>query len=143
MAEAQNLKTHRKFVPWYHFFTLLVLLANVIWHLVDAVKGFSVRSGFDVLVAMAILMAAFYARVFPSGAQDRIIRNEERERLHALLPADRHGDIMKFSGGQLIGMRFASDAEIPELSAKVLAEGLGQEALKKHIKDWKADNDRI
>ena len=143
MAEAQSLANHRRFVPGYHFFVLLVLLANTIWMIVDAFRDFSARGVFDVLVAAALFMAAVYARVFASKAQDRIIRNEERARLQNVLPADRQGDIEKFSIGQLVSMRFASDEELPALSATVLAGSTEPEAIKKAIKNWRADHDRL
>lgn len=143
MAEAQNLSNHRKFVPLYHFFVLPILLINMVWVIVDVARAFTGRGAFDAAVAVALLLTAFYARVFSAGAQDRVIRNEERARLRALLPADRHGEIEKFTMGQLVGMRFASDEELPELAKTVLANGTGQEPLKKLIKNWRADHDRI
>ena len=49
-----------------------------------------------------------------------MIRLEERLRLEKLLPAELQSRIPSFSTDQLIGMRFAADAELPALARKVL-----------------------
>ena len=40
---------------------------------------------------------------------------------------------------QIIGLRFASDEEFPELAKKAIADGMGEEDIKKAIKNWRAD----
>jgi len=44
---------------------------------------------------------------------------------------------------QIVGLRFASDAEFVELARKAAAEGLPQDAIKRSVKTWRADHDRI
>ena len=141
---AQQLSNHRKFVPVYHYLVLPVLLANTIWVAVDVFRGgFSVRGALDILVAFSLLALALFARVFPLGVQNRVIRNEERERMKKVLPAEAQGDINKFTAGQMVGLRFASDAELPALAKSVLTNGTSQEPIKKEIKNWRADHERI
>ena len=44
------------------------------------------------------------------------------------------------SGGQLVSLRFASDAELPALARKVLDEKLSErKAVKQLVKNWKPD----
>ena len=74
------------------------------------------------------------------SVQDRVIRLEERLRCERLLPQDLHARIVEFEPGQLISLRFASDAEFPTLARKVLNEKMtDRKAIKQQIKDWRAD----
>ena len=143
MAEL-NYANHRKFVPLYHFVTFGILLINFILTIVRLFPPNSDVPLFDrivnVAVAVALMLIAFYARVFPLRAQDRIIRMEERARLERLLPADLKGRIGELSTGQLIALRFASDGEVAELTRTVLDQGIRkQDDIKKKIRDWRAD----
>ena len=90
MAEQtlQTFKSHTKNVPLFHFVALPILLLNVIWSLVRAATDFSAHTAIGIVVAFALLVVAFFARVFALGAQDRVIRLEERLRMQHLLPDD-------------------------------------------------------
>jgi len=143
---AQSFQNHRKFVPGFHFVTLGILTLNLLWSLYRLFTG--TLPVFDrvlaVLVAFALALLAFYARTFPLGAQDRVIRLEERLRLARLLPADLQPRIDELSRGQLIALRFAGDAEVADVVRKVLAENITkQDDIKKLIRDWKADHFRL
>jgi hypothetical protein len=49
----------------------------------------------------------------------------------------------EFTMNQLCALRFASDAELPELARKVLGEKLDdRKAIKKMVRDWQADTAR-
>ncbi|HEX3528461.1 MAG TPA: DUF6526 family protein [Thermoanaerobaculia bacterium] len=141
----QSFQNHRKYVPMFHFVTLGILAVNLLWSAYRLFTG--AGPIFDrilaVLVAFALAVLAFYARTFALGAQDRVIRLEERLRLARLLPADLQPRIDDLSRGQLIALRFAGDAETPDLVRKVLAENITkQNDIKKLIKDWRADHFR-
>jgi hypothetical protein len=137
----QNLQNHSRLVPPFHMFVLPVLLINIggaIYHLVKL--GISFNSVFGVLMALALFVLAFYARTFAMTVQDRVIRLEMRLRLGELLPAELRPRIPEFTAGQLISLRFASDAELPALARKVLDDKLGdRKAIKQLIKDWQGD----
>jgi hypothetical protein len=63
-----------------------------------------------------------------------------RLRLEKLLPADLKSRILEFSVGQLIALRFASDAELPDLARRVLDEKVkDKKSIKQMIKTWKPD----
>jgi hypothetical protein len=63
-----------------------------------------------------------------------------RLRLARVLPADLQPRIGDFTIDQLISLRFASDAEMPELARKVLDEKMNdRKAIKQQVKDWQAD----
>ena len=145
----QSFATHRKFVPGYHYLTLGILTINLLWSVYRVFKPFEPASPiFDrllaVLVAVALGLIAWYLRVFPLRAQDRVIRLEERHRLEGLLPADLKGRLGELNTGQLIALRFASDAEVVDLTRVVLEQKItGQNDIKKKIRDWRADHLRM
>ena len=60
--------------------------------------------------------------------------------MQEILPADLKARILEFQPGQLVALRFASDAELPELARKVLDEKLtDQKAIKLMVRDWQGD----
>jgi hypothetical protein len=142
MPEQQNFSNHAKFFPPFHFFAAPILLANLIWSFFRLKpSGYSAYSIFQVLVAAALVVTLTIARVMALKVQDRVIRLEERLRYQRLLPADLQPRIEEFSVNQLISLRFASDAELPELARKVLDERLDdRKTIKQLIKIWKPDH---
>jgi hypothetical protein len=87
-----------------------------------------------------LLLAGLFIRFFALKAQDRAIVAEERFRHYVLtnkiLPP-------ALSVRQIIGLRFASDEEFPELAEKAARENLSEEDIKKAIKNWKGDFYRV
>jgi hypothetical protein len=89
------------------------------------------------LMAFALLTFALFARLFALTVQDRVIRLEMRLRMAEILPADLQPQIPEFTVGQLVSLRFASDAELPALARKVLDDKMeSRKAIKQMIKDW-------
>ena len=141
MPQTQNLANHAKLVPAFHFFVLPMLAINLVSSIIQAVHSFSVRSVIAVLTAAALVLLALYARMFALTVQDRVIRLEMQLRLQNLLPTDLRSRIPELTVSQLVALRFASDAELPELARKVLAENLaGRKAIKQLVRDWQPDN---
>jgi hypothetical protein len=137
----QNFANHTKFVPAYHFFAVPVFVANFVWSLFRLrTLGFSFAGVFGVLVAAALVVLVFVARLFALAVQDRVVRLEEQLRYARLLPADLLARTAELTMGQVIALRFASDAELPALARKVLDEKLVErKAIKQLIKNWKPD----
>jgi Family of unknown function (DUF6526) len=141
MAQSgQTYKTHTRFFPPFHFFVVPVLLINVLvagWMLYRAPGGFAL---WQVVVAMALLMAALTARLMALAVQDRVIRLEMRLRLREVLPADLQARISDITREQCVGLRFASDAELPGLVRKVLSGDLKTTSdIKQQVAQWQGD----
>jgi len=140
MSQPQNFQNHARFVPAFHFFVAPVFLLNVVWSIVRVVRSFSVGTIMALLVAIALFLLAFTARIFALTVQDRVIRLEMRLRMQQLLPADLRGRIPEYTVDQLVALRFASDVELPALARKVLDEKLtNRKAIKRMVQDWQAD----
>jgi low affinity Fe/Cu permease len=138
---AQNYANHRRFVPLYHFVLFAVLVVNLLWTVVQAVRGFSFATVWGVVMALALLAIYFYMRVFALTVQDRVIRLEMRLRLKQILPEDLRERIGELTPSQLIGLRFASDAEMAELVREVLTNNIQErEVIKRKVRDWQADH---
>lgn len=136
----QNFENHVKFIPAFHIGVLGIFGANIIWSAIRLIQGFSTERVIGLLVAIALLMTAFYGRIFALTVQDRVIRLEMRLRLERVLPAELRSRIAEFSVGQLVALRFASDAELPELARKVLDGKIeDRKAIKQMVRDWQAD----
>jgi Family of unknown function (DUF6526) len=145
--EAQDVSNHARFVPLYHFVASLLLLVNLVWgcvriyHLRDAGRFALANAGVELLVAVALVIIWAYMRIFPLAVQDRVIRLEMRLRLAEALPADLRPRVVELTPQQLIALRFASDAELPELVRAVLEGRLRRQAeIKGQIRSWQADH---
>jgi hypothetical protein len=142
MAERQpqNFANHRKIVPLYHVGVFGILAINLIWRLIRLVRWTSWQALLELAVAVALLGISFYVRIFALTVQDRIIRLEMRLRLKEILPADLRGRIDELTRDQFVALRFASDAEMPDLLREVLTNNIGsRDEIKRRIKNWTPD----
>ena len=141
MAErVQTYKNHTRLLPPFHFFIIPVLALNVVNELRRAWYYPSPGRAVAVVVALALLALGFMARVMAVTVQDRVIRLEMRTRLQQVLPADLRPRINELTPRQLVALRFASDAELPEIVREVLAGRLTTpKEIKLRVKDWQAD----
>ena len=140
----QNFANHGKIVPPFHFFAIPVFLINFLWSLYRLWQlGFSFTGIFGVILAAALVILVFEARLFALAVQDRVIRLEERLRYAQVLPADLQARTGELTINQIVSLRFASDAELPTLARQVLDEKLTErKAIKQLIKRWKPDYQR-
>lgn len=140
----QSFSNHAKLVPAYHGAATALLMVPTFYFLFSTVTAFSVGNLMIALFAVGVVIAALFARVFPLGVQDRVIRLEERMRMERVLPDDLKGRIDEVSTDHLIGLRFAPDEELADLTRRVLdGELADRKAVKEAIKNWRADNQRI
>tara|TARA_B100000029_G_scaffold475946_1_gene519656 strand:+ start:513 stop:953 length:441 start_codon:yes stop_codon:yes gene_type:complete len=140
----QNFSNHAKWVPGFHYFVLPTFLINALYAIYSVVGIWTFDAVLNAIVGVALFFTAVFGRVFALGAQDRVIRLEMRLRMKELLPDDLQGRINEFSPQQMVGLRFASDAELPDLARKVLDEQItAATPIKKEIKDWQGDYYRV
>lgn len=143
MAEPQSFKNHAKFDPPYHFFLAPVVIILFILSVIDLIRNPGWMTAIQVLVVVWLFVLLLKMRVYPLKVQDRVIRLEERLRLQSVLPAALQPRICELSEDQLIGLRFASDAELQGLVEKTLAGNWNRKQIKEAIQNWRADDWRI
>lgn len=143
-APTQTFENHARFVPLYHYVTYPLILVVLVWSVVRLVQVPSADRLLVFLLSLGLALAAYWARAFALGVQDRVIRLEERLRLERLLKEDMRARIDDLTVDQLIGLRFASDPELEELVGAVLAGGVAdRKAVKAMVKSWRPDHQRI
>ncbi len=146
MPAGQSYSSHARYDPPFHFILGPILILNL---------GFAVYATIDqwprnrflllwwVVMSAALIVLAGRSRGSALKAQDRIIRLEERLRLAAVLtPADLER-CRELTEEQLVALRFASDAELPSLASRAVAEKLTPRRIKQSIASWRSDHFRV
>jgi hypothetical protein len=139
----QNYGNHTRFDPLYHFFALPVVMLSVIVTLVHCLHRRNPFSIWLVVFSISIVVVTLKVRLYATKLQDRIIRLEERLRRYGLLPETLRARIGELTEAQLVGLRFASDGEIPGLVEEALSKKLPVSEIKKSIKVWRPDYFRV
>jgi len=88
------------------------------------------------LLAYAAAVAVYNVRQFALKLQDRIIRLEMQTRLARL---GREADLARLSLRQIVALRFASDAELPALLQRAIAEKMTHDQIKRAVTTWQGD----
>lgn len=129
-----------------HTPVLLILLVNIlvsiIWASVAHTPGLPLRM-WVVLLSAALFVSSLKARTNAQRVQDRLIRLEERLRYQALLTPAEATAALALPLPKLIALRFASDAELPTLIHRALAEDLTPKQIKQAITNWRPDTHRV
>lgn len=140
----QNYQNHSRLDIGFHGILALLLIVGLIGSGVNLYESLYSDNLYSASLIMLLFVCSTimyaYMRIFPLKAQDRAIRTEENFRYYVLtgktLPAELKID-------QIIALRFASDAEFPELTARTVKENLKAKEIKQAIHDWKADYHRV
>lgn len=140
MMQEQNLKSHARYVPGFHFITSGIIFIAFVISVILLVSDFSLTTIFYFLVVTSMGLLFAYLRIFATKNQDRIIRAEENFRSYRLT-----GKVLdsRLRRSQIIALRFASDEEFATLQEKAVKENLSATEIKKSIQQWKADHHRV
>ena len=143
--KTQSYKNHIRFYPPHHFVYYPIVLAflsfsiyfafttedKLLWSFISAI--------FVVLFCLAFMLRQHYALTL----QNRLVRLELRYRYLATT-GQRFEEIeRKLEDAQLFALRFAPDEELAGLTNRVLNENLSGDDIKKAIKNWKGDYERV
>lgn len=140
----QDFKNHARYEPGWHFVTFPIAFLTFIgsiYHLTQA-WGTETQYAAALLVATTLSLcgATFYSRLFALKAQDRVIRLEESLRAQRLTGS---GLDPRLTMRQIIGLRFASDAEWADLAKRAADEGMSEKDIKQAVKNWRSDTYRV
>jgi hypothetical protein len=135
VATPQTYANHRLRAPvWLAaWFGAVFATGALIW---VAFQAPSLQSAALALLGLVVLVGVTQTRTFPLRVQDRVIRLEMQMRLARL---GRERDMERLSLSQLLALRFASDAELPALIDRAIAENLTADQIKRAVTDWQGD----
>ena len=138
----QSFQNHAMYQPSWHYWAVPAALIYFSYCAVALARGGIVaHEVFDLIGAIALNAGIWSARIMVLSVQDRLIRLEMRLRLREVLPAPLAARIPELTKGQLVGLRFASDAELPALVERVLrGELVRAKDVKAAVKDWQPDH---
>ena len=139
--QEQRYDNHKQIVYSYYLFTGVPILLLIGIAIVKIINNASNDLGWILLlIGWILLTLLFRSRAFALKAQDRAIRAEEGLR-YFILTGKRFDERLTIM--QIIALRFASDEELVLLAQKAADEGLSNDAIKRQISSWRADNYRI
>jgi len=143
--QEQSYAKHAKFVPMFHLVLGLIILASLVGSFVNLWQSWGdherlYNASLIAAMSVALFLLFVFTRNFAMGVQDRAIRAEENLRHFAL--AGKRLD-PRLTIKQIVGLRFASDAEFVELARKAAESGMTLDEIKKSVTNWRADHDRV
>lgn len=143
--ESQSYANHRQFVPMFHAVLFGILVLTLIGACVNLYESWGnhdrlYSAALILVLTFCALLSWVFIRIFPLKAQDRAIRAEENLRHFALT-----GKLLDPRLGirQIIALRFAPDDEFVALARRAAEEGLAPDAIKRAVKNWRADTYRV
>ena len=141
----QSYANHRQTVFGFHVVLGLLILLTFVGSLVNlwlsrADHHRLYNAALIVVLSIVAALLFVYSRIFALKAQDRAIRAEENLRHFAMT-----GKLLdpRLTIRQIIGLRFASDGEFVTLAQRAANEGLSEDAIKREVKNWRADTYRV
>ena len=140
----QDYSNHRRFSPVDHFVLSPLMLAIVAGAAANLLgpggTGHPYTASLVLALSVVVTANAVAARIFALKAQDRAIRAEESLRHYVLagqLPDAR------ISMRQMVALRFAPDGEFVRLAARAAGEDLSADEIKRAVRKWREDHDRV
>lgn len=139
-ATTQNYANHRRYFSLYHSVALPIFIVNVFVTLTVAARHPSLLSAWSFVVAVAFVVGLVASRTSTLIVQNRVIGLEMRLRLATILPVELCQRIPELQLKQLVGLRFAGDAELPGLVERCLrGELVTADSVKRAVQNWRPD----
>lgn len=143
MAAEQTYANHTRWFPLYHFVVVPLLLVNLGVAVTALVRAPSPATAWQTVLATVLILLGVSARMMALTVQNRLVRLEERLRLREVLPSELQGVIPDLRTRHLIALRFAADAEVPDLVRRIRAGDLDRmDDIKRAIRTWRPDRMR-
>ena len=140
-SEKQVYRNHTRWFPLYHFVASPITGLYALWAIWTAIRVPGITEIVHAIWAVGIAVCLLTARFMAVTVQNRVIRLEMRLRLREVLPAPLASRINELTVRQLIGLRFAGNAELPSLVARTLKGELAdQKQIKQAVTDWQGDH---
>ncbi|MCT2561752.1 DUF6526 family protein [Chryseobacterium herbae] len=142
----QNYKNHKKFYPPHHFIYLPILIVLEIvgmYKIWDNPENQLTWILFSIVFFLLFYLAFMTRQHYALGLQNRMVMLEFKQRYFEIFGkrSDEMTDQLKFS--QIAALRFAYDDEFKELLNRALQENISGDEIKRSIKNWRADHQRV
>lgn len=142
----QNYKNHRKFYPPHHFIYLPILIVLEIYGIYkiwDDTENKLTWILFSIVIFLLFYLAFMTRQHYALGLQNRMVILEFRQRYFEIFGkrSDEVAEKLRFD--QIAALRFAYDDEFRELLNKAINENISGDEIKRSIKNWKADHQRV
>jgi hypothetical protein len=141
----QDYSNHKQYVPIFHYVLFGILVLTFIGSLVNLYKSWGdhlrlYSASLLAVLTFSVIMLSLFCRVFALKAQDRAIRAEENLRHYVLT-----GKLLdsRLSVRQTVALRFSPDEEYVELARRAAGEQMTPDAIKRAIRNWRADLYRV
>ncbi len=142
--EVQSYKNHARFHPPFHYVLAPIVLIHFVWTAKVFFNSANWYTGEQLMLAVGFVVMAVLTRTCALQAQNRTIRLEERMRFERILPSELATKASDLPVGQIVALRFASDAELTGLVGQVLGGKLTtQKEIKEAIVNWRPDHCRV
>lgn len=144
--KTQNYSNHRKFYPPHHFVylpLLFILEGYGIYKIWEDAEHQLIWILFSLVIFLIFYLAFMTRQHYALGLQNRMVKLEFRQRYFEIFNKRTDEVCEKLNFSQIAALRFAYDEEFKELLYKALNENISGDEIKKAIKNWRPDNDRI
>lgn len=142
----QNYSNHKKFYTPHHFIflpLLFVLQMLGIWKIFKDEQNQLIWILFSILIFLILYLSLMVRQHYALGNQNRIVIQEFKLRYFELFGKRSDEIENQLSFNQIAALRFAFDEEFKVLLNKTIQKNLSADEIKKSIRLWKPDNNRI
>ncbi len=142
----QNYSNHKRYYIPHHFVLLPLLSILLIFGLRKAIieqENKLVWELFSIVIFLILYLAIMLRQHYALGNQDRIVRLEFRLRYFEVFGKNANAVEKRLSFPQIAALRFTDDKEFIHLINLALNNGLSADEIKRSIKNWQPDNDRL
>lgn len=144
--KTQNYQNHARYFAFHHFVLTPLTLIFFGWTVNKASFETSEsisESIYSLILALILVMLPLLSRIYALKNQNRIILMEMRMRYFHLTGKSFEEKEKMLKTGQIIALRFASDAELLDLIETTIAKKLSNKEIKISVKDWRGDYSRV
>lgn len=146
IMQKQNYNNHRMYYIPHHFVylpLLVILLIFGLFRIFNDEKNRLVWVLFSILIFLILYLAVMLRQHYALGLQNRTIRLEFRQRYFEIFKIRSEQAEQHLSFGQIAALRFADDEEFAILLEKALKDNWSADKIKKNIRNWKPDHNRV
>ncbi len=141
----QSFEHHTRWYIPHHFVYYPILLVLICYAAYKTATANDTEIWIMITIILAYLfwLAFMLRQHYALTLQDRLAKLELRYRYFTLTGQRLELLAPELSNAQLLALRFAGDAELPELAQRAATENLSPMEIKKSIVEWKGDYERV